>query len=148
MSEHDFDRMISVRASVIDDGDKRIKELESACRAASEDDEKDHKRIAELEAEISSICKERHKAEVELNLRREQMSRFPFCPDHRDKVHGKPCRECEVEHLRECLKRLEWCQHQGWPGHLACPVCHTYEVHKPSCWLAAECKEGSDAATK
>jgi len=40
--------------------------------------------------------------------------------------------------LRACLKRLEWSRHQGWPGHLACPVCHSYEVHKPNCWLAAE----------
>jgi hypothetical protein len=26
--------------------------------------------------------------------------RFPFCPDHRDKVAGLPCRECEIERLR------------------------------------------------
>ena len=26
--------------------------------------------------------------------------RLPFCPDHRDKVAGKPCRECEIERLR------------------------------------------------
>jgi hypothetical protein len=44
----------------------------------------------------------------------------------------------EVFRLRECLKRLEWSSHQGWPGHLACPVCHAYEVHKLDCWLAAE----------
>jgi hypothetical protein len=45
---------------------------------------------------------ERHAAELrkverERDLRREQMARFPFCPDHADKVLGKPCRECEVE---------------------------------------------------
>ena len=43
------------------------------------------------------------KAGAELRLRRRQMSRFPFCPDHRDKVQGKPCRECEVELLHHLL---------------------------------------------
>lgn len=40
----------------------------------------------------------------ELQLRRKQMARYPFCPDHRDKVSGKPCRECENEHMRMLLK--------------------------------------------
>ena len=41
---------------------------------------------------------------AELRLRRSQISRFPFCPDHRDKVYGKQCRECEIEHLQKMVK--------------------------------------------
>jgi uncharacterized coiled-coil protein SlyX len=43
MSEHDFDRMISVRASVIDDGEARIRELEAEVAKA-------HDFIEKLEA--------------------------------------------------------------------------------------------------
>jgi hypothetical protein len=32
--------------------------------------------------------------------------RLPFCPDHRDKVAGKECRECEVAKLRGALDRV------------------------------------------
>jgi len=102
-------------------------ELATASEAFAKRDIERHNRIKELEAELAKV-------KVELNLRREQMSRFPFCPDHRDKVHGKECRECEVEHLRRCLKRLEWAADGR------CPVCgkpkscgHHFEV-----WLAAE----------
>jgi hypothetical protein len=31
--------------------------------------------------------------------------RSPFCPDHRDKVAGKPCRECEIERLESIIDR-------------------------------------------
>ena len=47
------------------------------------------------------------KERKELELRRAQMARNPFCPDHRDKVYGKPCRECEIEHLA----RIDAAQH-------------------------------------
>lgn len=30
---------------------------------------------------------------AELELRRRQMARFPFCPDHRDKVFGLACHQ-------------------------------------------------------
>ena len=102
-------------------------ELAAASEAFAEQDIKRHNRIKELEAELAKV-------KVELNLRREQMSRFPFCPDHRDKVHGKECRECEVEHLRGCLKRLEWAADGR------CPVCGKPKScgHRFDCWLAAE----------
>ena len=32
-------------------------------------------------------------------LKARVLDRLPFCPDHRDKVAGKPCRECEIERL-------------------------------------------------
>ena len=44
---------------------------------------------------------------AELRLRREQMRSFPFCPDHRDKVRHKPCRECEIERLNRVIERLQ-----------------------------------------
>ena len=34
-----------------------------------------------------------------LLLKAHYADRAPFCPDHRDKVIGKPCRECLVEHF-------------------------------------------------
>lgn len=37
----------------------------------------------------------------ELKLRRKQMSSFPFCSDHRDKVQHLPCRECEIERVQK-----------------------------------------------
>jgi hypothetical protein len=46
--------------------------------------------------------RERH----ELKLRREQEKRVPFCPDHRDKVRGLTCRQCEIERLTAQLDRL------------------------------------------
>ena len=45
------------------------------------------------------------KERKELELRRAQMARNPFCPDHRDKVYGKPCRECEIEHLARIVRQ-------------------------------------------
>jgi len=32
------------------------------------------------------------------------MARMPFCADHRDKVRGKPCRECRVERLEKTIR--------------------------------------------
>ena len=104
-----------------------MKELEADIECYKEAKAGSEIRISDLEAELAKV-------KVELNLRREQMSRFPFCPDHRDKVHGKECRECEVEHLRGCLKRLEWAADGR------CPVCGKPKScgHRFDCWLAAE----------
>lgn len=41
---------------------------------------------------------------AELKLRREQMKRYPFCPDHRDKVWGDPCKQCEIVTMRRLLQ--------------------------------------------
>jgi len=112
-AEHDDDRFIRVRASVIEDGEARIKELE---------------------AELAKCAFHRHIEELE-----EDAQKF-----HDDMEKYK----AENVRLRACLKRLEWSNHQGWPGHLACPVCHAYEVHKSDCWLAAECKALDNALPK
>ncbi len=58
--------------------------------------------------------------QAELQLRRKQMSMVPFCPDHRDKVRHKPCRECEIEHLKKLIKSarhliLAATGPDGWP---------------------------------
>lgn len=111
---------------------KRLRELKenlhAAAEAHAEKEIKSFNRIAELEAELA-------KMKTELNLRRNQMSQFPFCPDHRDKVHGKECRECEVEHLRACLKR--------YGEHFrSCPAYSNMPKEPCTCGLAAELKEG------
>mgnify|MGYP003466418863 CR=1 FL=1 len=43
---------------------------------------------------------------AELKLRRRYMRALPFCPDHRDKVIGLPCRECEIERLKAIIRRV------------------------------------------
>ncbi|GAG97044.1 unnamed protein product, partial [marine sediment metagenome] len=40
-----------------------------------------------------------------LALKARAFDRLPFCPDHRDKVAGKPCRECEIERLQAALAK-------------------------------------------
>jgi hypothetical protein len=101
--------------------------------------------IIKLKEDMKELEAELVKVKVELNLRREQMSKFPFCPDHRDKVNGKECRECEVEHLRGLLKRLEWAGKEmtGYGGVVLChcPACESPKgafSHEEDCWLAAE----------
>jgi hypothetical protein len=49
------------------------------------------------------LLKENRKLEIKARL----VDRLPFCSDHRDKVAGKPCRECEIEELRCKMRRLE-----------------------------------------
>lgn len=41
----------------------------------------------------------------ELEIRRAWMDRNPFCPDHRDKVQGLSCRQCEIERLTKLVER-------------------------------------------
>ena len=65
-------------------------------------DEKCGKDTKHLDDLLGKIVRD----EKELTLRRNQMSRFPFCPDHRDKVFGLPCRQCEIERLENLLKRI------------------------------------------
>jgi len=45
------------------------------------------------------------KLERELEIKSNCLNRLPFCPDHRDKVAGLPCRECEIERLISMLNR-------------------------------------------
>lgn len=52
------------------------------------------------------------KAARELEMRRSFMQRLPFCPDHRDKVREKECRECEIERLQGLIRQViqgNWC---------------------------------------
>jgi chromosome segregation ATPase len=124
-TEHDDDRMIRVRASVIDGGERRIRELEGELEAANKhvelvdlQHEEAGKRIAELEAELA---KWKQTDNVRL--------------------------EADNARLRECLKRLEWCiteWHEYKDNTHACPVCDStkeHEDHASDCWLAAALKE-------
>lgn len=87
--------------------EKTIRSLVSSGEAPQSGDFDDPEtgRVDELIAAVRDLWPTQ--ALSELDLRRRQMSRFPFCPDHRDKVLGKPCRECEVERLRSEVARLE-----------------------------------------
>jgi hypothetical protein len=40
-----------------------------------------------------------------LGLKARYVDRVPFCPDHRDKVAGKPCRECKIERLKQRIAK-------------------------------------------
>lgn len=60
---------------------------------------------ADPPAENQSVCG--CKCEAELRLRRKQMLMTPLCPDHRDKVSGLPCRQCEIERLERVIVRLK-----------------------------------------
>ena len=62
---------------------------------------------------ISDLRWRIRRLELENDRRKFHLDGMPFCPDHRDKVAGKPCRECENERLRRALQsiaRLE-CPH-------------------------------------
>lgn len=76
----------------------------------SELDEKLCQRDTELSAwhEAFGTTQLSHaKAENEkLKLKARYADNAPFCPDHRDKVRGLPCRECEIERLRAIVDTL------------------------------------------
>lgn len=57
----------------------------------------------QLRADVERLRKENKI----LQLKARMVDRFPFCPDHRDKVTGKECRECEVERLDAHLKNWQ-----------------------------------------
>jgi len=65
-----------------------------------------HTRVRQMKTDSEAWEQENTKLREELKLRRHQMSQFPFCPDHRDKVHGLECRECEIERLRIAIMKL------------------------------------------
>jgi len=54
------------------------------------------KYIDKFESKISSV-------EKELEVRKKQMSSYPFCSDHRDKVFNDECKQCEIERLNKAL---------------------------------------------
>ena len=56
----------------------------------------------ELTARIEELGRE---AKI-LRKKVEAVERLPFCPDHRDKVARKPCRECRIESLERVNAEL------------------------------------------
>jgi hypothetical protein len=55
--------------------------------------------IKKAESLIHDLVERLDKSQKENLLLKRIFSTFPFCPDHRDKIGGKPCRECEIERL-------------------------------------------------
>jgi DNA repair exonuclease SbcCD ATPase subunit len=102
MSEHDYDRMISVRASYLDGKDEKIKELERIAQMHENYADRLAAKVKELEAELAK----------EKNCLLEcQLS---------DRTHVIILKECKAAieeltadnaRLRECLKRLA--EHAG-----------------------------------
>ena len=135
MSEFDEDRMISVRASVIEDGEARIKELEAELQQASEkfaeQNIKDFNRIKELEAELAKW--KNRVAWQHCDKHGDIKADYSWgCPDCVDELRRENAR------LRECLKRLEWVD-DSISGH-RCPACGwlkyaTGQQHGRDCWL-------------
>ena len=62
--------------------------------------------IDKVRQELSEANTKIIQLERELRVRKQIMDNEPFCPDHRDKVSGLPCRECEVERLSMALRRI------------------------------------------
>ena len=60
-------------------------------------------------SDLRTLVAELERLRLEVAKRREIMNRSPFCPDHRDKVAGLPCRECEIERLRSLLTNMPTC---------------------------------------
>jgi len=57
--------------------------------------------LTRLRAENERLQREVSKLNRKDELRKRYSENLPFCPDHRDKVKGLPCRECENERLRK-----------------------------------------------
>ena len=115
-SEHDDDRWVRVRASVIEDGENRIRELEAELAKANQ-----------LLTHAGIL-----KAQEEFNAERERCKTAVLALNHS---------QADNAHLRSCLKRLEW---EATPMGVYCRACGNNHGagHTSDCWLAAECKEG------
>jgi len=113
MSEHDFDRMVKVRASVIEDGERRIRELEAELAKCAF-----HRHIEELEEDAQKFHDdmEKYKAEaahLRACLKRVEWVQIPTVPML---VRSRRCPVC-------------WCSPKeiGGDGH-----------RSKDCWLAKE----------
>jgi hypothetical protein len=58
--------------------------------------------VATMRGEIDRLTH----ATAAFSLKARVVDRLPFCPDHRDKVAGKPCLQCEVERLTTAVKTV------------------------------------------
>ena len=57
----------------------------------------------ELAALVCELLEEIDSQAKQIELLRTFKQGLPFCPDHRDKVHGMTCRQCEIERLTETI---------------------------------------------
>lgn len=62
--------------------------------------------IAEAADRLEEIEKAISREKKISEIRGDFMNRLPFCPDHRDKVKGSPCRECRIERLENGLQSI------------------------------------------
>lgn len=82
---------------------------------------------AQLLAEsLKTLIKELEKQKATNSLLHEQLERSALCSDHRDKFHGKQCRQCVVEKLVDALGFY------GDAEKLAERLHTTYETFAPS----------------
>lgn len=56
--------------------------------------------------DLLAAARRAERLEKEVGLRKRAADRLPFCPDHRDKVAGKPCRECRIGRLEGALAQV------------------------------------------
>lgn len=77
-----------------------------------------------------------------LRLKAKLADSLPFCPDHRDKVADKPCRECKIEQLlkqneklTEIVDSLTRCRRCGYypfiiekDSRASCPKCNVLHI--------------------
>lgn len=80
---------------------KALDSLEDNNARLREECERYREAFAERGEEIERLMRENAK----LAIVKRWADRLPFCPDHRDKVAGKPCRECEIERLAKSLRK-------------------------------------------
>jgi len=127
-SEHDDDHWVRVRESVIDDGEARIKDLEDE--------------VAKVKAEnriLVSPCEDSYHCSCVVPMQNKitelEMTAHTNYSQYVDLM-------IERDHLRSCLKRLEWVSLMGVDKKFrpTCPACMCPERlgHAPDCWLAKE----------
>lgn len=57
--------------------------------------------------EAAEVIERLTKENATLSLKARVVDRLPLCPDHRDKVAGKPCLQCRIGRLTSLLQRLQ-----------------------------------------
>ena len=103
---------------------ERVEELEASNLKVAQECMGLYRRITRLEQENTKLKREN---EI-LSLKSRIIDRLPFCPDHRDKVAGKPCRECEVDRLQRRLDAATELINEIRPKK---SICHEYDE---TCW--------------
>lgn len=84
-----------------------LADLEAENTRLREDQQWMHKLIGDLCSLFPGKVVQELPTEIKrLRLKARIHDRLPFCPDHRDKVAGLPCRECKIEELKDTIMRM------------------------------------------